>query len=285
MSKNQQTLTIGAVAYDPKVVTIWDMMRSYFQENNFPVDYVLFSNYEAQVDSLLNGFIDIAWNTNIAYVRVQNALDGKAKVLAMRDTDINFTTKIIARTDRGIQSLSDLYGKKVAFGSADSGQAAILPYHFLKKNGLDPEKDIQLTRFDLDVGKHGDTGTSEYEVLRALKEGEVDAGAVGESTWIRMIEQGLVNTNEIKGIWTSPGYSHCNFTVLPDFQNDLAQKFTNLLLAMDPNQADIRKLMELEGLNEWVTAEGEGIEGYNVIYEAMEDQSLLANKEPVVKLY
>jgi ABC-type phosphate/phosphonate transport system substrate-binding protein len=28
--------------------------------------YVLFSNYESQVEALIEGFIDVAWNTNLA---------------------------------------------------------------------------------------------------------------------------------------------------------------------------------------------------------------------------
>ncbi|WP_134701366.1 phosphate/phosphite/phosphonate ABC transporter substrate-binding protein [Ammoniphilus sp. YIM 78166] len=274
-----KNLLIGSVAYDPKVIPIWDIIRDYYREHDFPIDYVLFSNYEAQVDALLNGFIDIAWNTNVAYVRIQHALQGRAKALAMRDTDIDFTTKIIARTDKGIETLSDLKGKRFALGSADSGQAAILPYHYLKTQGINPEVDTQLIRFNLDVGKHGDTGTSEYEVLRALKEGRADAGAIGESTWIRVLEQGLVDTDEVKSIYTSPGYSHCNFTVLPDFDETLAAKFTELLYQMDPNQPEIKKMMEMEGLNQWVSAEGKGLEGYQILFDAMEDQNLLDHKK------
>jgi ABC-type phosphate/phosphonate transport system substrate-binding protein len=52
---------VGAVAYDPKVVPIWEGMRDYFREAGVPTDYVLFSNYEAQVDALFGGVIDIAW--------------------------------------------------------------------------------------------------------------------------------------------------------------------------------------------------------------------------------
>ncbi|UUZ96832.1 PhnD/SsuA/transferrin family substrate-binding protein [Paenibacillus sp. P25] len=270
-----KALKVGAVAYDPKVIPIWDIIRDYYQQNEFPIDYVLFSNYEAQVDALLGGFIDIAWNTNVAYVRIQEALGGKAKVLAMRDTDIGFTSKIIARTDKGIESLSDLKGKRFALGSADSGQAAILPYHFLKKNGVDPEKDLTLIRYNLDVGKHGDTGTSELEVIRALKSGEADAGAIGESTWIRSLELGQLNTDEIRGIWTSPGYSHCNFTVLPDFDDALGNRFREPLFAMDPAVPEIRKMMEMEGLNEWVGGEGAGLAGYEVLFDAMRDQGLV----------
>ena len=36
--------------------------------------------------------------------------------------------------------------------------------------GVDVDRDCSLLRFDLDVGKHGDTGTSELEVLRALRD-------------------------------------------------------------------------------------------------------------------
>ena len=67
---------VGAVAYDPKVVPIWEGMREYFPEAGVPTDYVLFSNYEAQVDALFAGVIDIAWNTNVAYVRCEQRAGG-----------------------------------------------------------------------------------------------------------------------------------------------------------------------------------------------------------------
>ncbi len=271
----KRALLLGSVAYDPKVIAIWDIIRDYMQERDFAIDYVLFSNYEAQVEALLNGFIDIGWNTNVAYVRLQSLLGGRAKVLGMRDTDIDFTSKIIVRANAGIKSLQDLKGKRFALGSADSAQAAILPYHYLKTNGIDPERDTQLLRFNLDVGKHGDTGTSEFEVLRALKQGEAEAGAVGETTWIRMLEQGVVDSNEIVGLWTSPGYSHCNFTVLPEFDDGLGRRFSELLFSMDSKDPKIRHMMEMEGLNEWVSAEGAGLKGYEVLADAMKDQGLL----------
>ncbi len=49
-----KTIWLGAVAYDPKVVTIWEGMRRYFHEEaNLPVEVVLFQSYEAQVLALL----------------------------------------------------------------------------------------------------------------------------------------------------------------------------------------------------------------------------------------
>lgn len=56
-------LTLGAVAYDPKVVTIWDGFRRWFPSEGLEVDYVLYSNYERRVEELLAGAVDVAWNS------------------------------------------------------------------------------------------------------------------------------------------------------------------------------------------------------------------------------
>jgi len=49
-----KTIWVGAVAYDPKVVTIWEGMRRYFHEEaDLPVEVVLFQSYEAQVLALV----------------------------------------------------------------------------------------------------------------------------------------------------------------------------------------------------------------------------------------
>jgi len=48
-------LMIGAVAYDPKVVPIWEGIKDYFRGAAVEMDVVLFTNYEAQVEALLAG--------------------------------------------------------------------------------------------------------------------------------------------------------------------------------------------------------------------------------------
>src|SRR5258708_1809945 len=170
-------ISIGAVAYDPRVVPIWEGMRDYFRTSGPGIDYVLFSNYDRQVQALLARQIDIAWNTNLAWVKVHQRTRGACRALAVRDADVDFTTVFVARRDCGIQTLADVRGKRLALGSSDSAQAAILPIHYLQQAGVDALRECRRLRFDLDVGKHGDTGTSELEVLRALQAGEADAGA------------------------------------------------------------------------------------------------------------
>lgn len=73
----------------------------------------------------------------------------------------------------------------VSRDSADSVQAAILPVHYLAQAGVNADRDCRLLRFDLDVGKHGDTGTSDLEALRARRDNQADVGAIGDATWAR----------------------------------------------------------------------------------------------------
>ena len=207
------TILLGAVAYDPKVVTIWEGIRDYFQESGTPLDFALFSNYDRQVESLLSGHIDIAWNTPLAHVRVRQMSGESSISLGMRDSDRDFRSKIVVRSDAGIKALHELEGKRLAVGSRDSTQARILPLHFLKKQGVDLTR-VSILPFDAHVGKHGDTGTSELDVLRALADGQVDAGAVGDLVWVQEQAAGHVDSNRIQVLYTTPGFDHCMFDAL-----------------------------------------------------------------------
>src|SRR5262245_61691114 len=232
------------------------------------MDFVLFSNYDAQCDALMDGWIDIAWNTNLAYIKIHRRTDGKCGVLAMRDVDVGFTTKIIAGTKTGIHSLQDLKGKRVAFGSRDSGQASILPAYFLKLNGIDPSRDIALIRFDRDAGKHGDTGTSEVDVLNAVAAGHADAGALGDQYWARALTENLVDNAKVRAIWTSPEYCHCNFTVLKKGDEQRFATWTEALLAMDYDKPAERKVLEMEGVKRWVRPQ---LDGYRALFNAIDE--------------
>jgi ABC-type phosphate/phosphonate transport system substrate-binding protein len=249
-------------------------MRDYFRAAGPPIDYVLYSNYDRQVQALLDRQIDIAWNTNLAWVKVHRRTNGACRALALRDVDADFKSVLVARTDSGVKSLADVRGKRLALGSADSGQAAILPVEYLHRAGVEVDRDCQVLRFDLDVGKHGDTGTSELEVLKALRDSQADVGAVGDATWAKQLAEGKVDPNRVRAFWTSPGYCHCNFTVLADFPEPVARRWTESLVAMRYDDPRWRGLMDLEGLKRWLPADPAIMNGYGLLFQAAERQGL-----------
>lgn len=267
-----RTIWIGAVAYDPKVVSIWEGMCRYFHEEaHLPVEVVLFQSYEAQVSALLarSGdavpHVDIGWNTNLAYLQADVWSERRCRPIAMRDTDLGWKTKIVAVTGGPVAALGNLKNRTLALGSRDSGHAAILPVHFLEREGLLEGRDYRTLRFNSDVGKHGDTGTSEVEVVRAVLDGRADAGAIGNPFWQKLRSEHLVPEGALAEIWTSPPYNHCMFTARPEFDRTLEQRFADALAAMSYDNPAHRTVLEAEGLRRWV---GPHIDGYDALREA-----------------
>jgi ABC-type phosphate/phosphonate transport system substrate-binding protein len=263
--RKDESILLGAVAYDPKVVTIWEGIREHFHEQSVQLDFALFSNYERQVEELLAGHIDVAWDTPLAHVRVKRRSRGESVSLGMRDSDRDFRSKVVVRRDRGIERLKDLEGRTLAVGSFDSTQARILPLHFIRKEGVDLDR-VRLMPFDTDLGKHGDTGTSEIEVLKALHDGRCDAGTVGDLIWVAEQSAGRVDSGRLEVLWTTPGFDHCMFDARFDLPRTSTEAFKKALLAMSWENPKHRRLMEMEGLREWVEPREEG---YRSLAEAL----------------
>src|ERR1700688_463938 len=100
------TLILGAVAYDPKVVTIWEGFRRYFQKQGLSFDYVLYSNYDRQVEALLDGTMHVAWNSPLAWVRSRRMARARrltVRPIAMRDSDCDLASLIVVRAESAIQ--------------------------------------------------------------------------------------------------------------------------------------------------------------------------------------
>jgi ABC-type phosphate/phosphonate transport system substrate-binding protein len=267
---------VGAVAYDPKVVTIWEGMRRYFHEEaRLPVEVVLFQSYETQVQALLASDgdrlprIDIGWNTNLAFLQAETWSDRQCRPIAMRDTDIGWATKIVAVAGGPVTALDDLKGRTLALGSRDSGHAAILPIHFLKEKGMSEGRDFATLRFNTDLGKHGDTGTSEVEVLRAVLDGRAEAGAIGSPFWDKVRAEHLTPEGALAEVWTSPPYNHCMFTARPELDPEREQKFAEALYAMDYNNPLHRPVLDAEGLRQWTPPQ---LDGYLSLRAACEQQ-------------
>ena len=271
-----KTIWVGAVAYHPKVVTIWEGMRRYFHEEaRVPVEIVLFQSYEAQVLALLGQEgeavprIDIAWNTNLAYLQADEWSSHACRAVAMRDSDLGWMTKIVAISGGPINTLADLRNRTLALGSRDSGHAAILPVHFLEQQGMREGRDYRTLRFDSDLGKHGDTGTSEVEVVRAVLDGRADACAIGSPFWNSVRNERLVPEGGLREIWTSPAYNHCMFTARPELDREQERRFVEALLAMSYDNPLHREILDAEGLQRWLTPH---LDGYGELRQAATEQ-------------
>jgi phosphonate transport system substrate-binding protein len=256
-----QRLMLGAVAYDPKVVTIWEGFKRWFDARGLPFDFVLYSNYESQVEGHLAGHFHVAWNSPLAWIEADRAARARgrtATAIAMRDTDRDLTSVIVAREGSPVRSPADLRGKTVAVGAGDSPQATLIPLLHLAEAGLEPGRDFEVRRFDVLVGKHGDHIGGERDAARALAAGEVDAACIIDGNHLLFGREGTLPAGSSRVIAQTAPYDHCNFTVLDGAPADLVARLRSLLLGMSYEDPEVRPLMDMEGLRAWMPGRVEG---------------------------
>jgi phosphonate transport system substrate-binding protein len=240
---------VGAVAYDAKVVPIWEGFRAYFESRGLPFDFVLFSNYERQVEAHLRGEIDVAWNSPLAWIETARAASKRgrtARAIAMRDSDCDLPSLVLVRTDGPVAQVGDLGGRRIGVGAADSPQATLIPLLALAEAGVEGS----VVRHDVLVGKHGDHVGGERDAVKALLAGTVDAACVIDGNRLAFTREGLLGSNAVRVVLQTEPYDHCNFTVLDDAPSAIGA-FRELLLGMSYDDPRVRPLLDMEGLKSW----------------------------------
>jgi ABC-type phosphate/phosphonate transport system substrate-binding protein len=265
----EKPIVVGAVIYDPKVTVIWKIIGDFFESKKCPIELVYYTTYELQVDGLVEGRLDVAWNSPLAWIDAQRRLGGKCRAIAMRDTDRDRVSHFVAHEGRGPATLAELRGKTIAFGAKDSPQATLIPLEQLRRAGLEAGKDFEVRRFDVKVGLHGDHVGGERDALQCLARGDAAASVMLDLNWDTWTRDGTLNAGEYQVLASTGKFDHCNFTVREDFSTAREKRFSDALFSMTYSEASHREMMDLEGLKAW---EPGRTSGYELLSAAVDHQ-------------
>lgn len=262
-------LRLGGAA-SPAYIHVFRGLQAHFRRHGIDLDWVLYSDYDALVEAFVKREIDLAWNGPLAYVKIRRRLNDPCQVVAMRDVDVNFTTHLITSSASDITTVSDLKGKRVALGARRSVQTGLLAYYFLQQLGLDPTQDLAACTFYEE--RQESTLSDERDVIARVCQGDYDAGAVCQRTLDVLLQEGTLAPDSLRVIWSSPGYSHCCFTVHGDVEPELAQKITQAFVSITHENPTGKAILEGESCNAFVPGM---LQGWDLLERAAEQESLL----------
>ncbi|MBV2355695.1 phosphate/phosphite/phosphonate ABC transporter substrate-binding protein [Streptomyces sp. J2-1] len=251
----REEILLGAVAYDPKVVTIWTGFRAWLRDQGLPFDYVLYAHYERQAEDLAAGRIDAAWHSPLAWLRTRrlaSAAGVETRPLVMRDTDRDLTSVIVVRSDSAVHTPADLKGRTIAVGAVDSPQSTLIPLRHLAALGLTPGTDFEVLRHDTGVGLHGDHIGGERDAARALMAGAADAACMIDTNHLLFGQEGTLPPGGTRLLARTDPFDHCVLAAGPSLDADRAGRLTELLLSMSYEDPVVRRLLDLEGLTQWL---------------------------------
>ncbi len=275
----KSTLTLGAVAYEPRVVTIWEGLARWLDHAGLPTRYVLYQTYDQLVAALLAGQVDVAWNSPLAWLETERlalASGRKTRAIAMRDSDRDLRSVVVVRSDSPLEGVRDLAGKRIGVGAPDSPQATLLPLFELLAAGITP----QPVYFDVATGRHGDLLDGERGAAQALADGTVEAACMMDSNLLLFALEGVLPGSMPRVVAQTPPYDCRCLTALDDGPTTLLDQLHDLLMEMDYNDPALRGIFDLEGLRAWKPGRTTGFGHLRAALEALRTAGLYAPISP-----
>ena len=211
------------------------------KELGMKVTYTNVVDYAATVEGLAAKKLDMVWYGGFTFVQARKRT-GDAVPLVSREEDLQFHSKFITRKDTGIAKLTDLKGKTFSFGSVSSTSGHLMPRYFLLRNGIDPEKDFAKFSFS---GAHDATALW-------VESGKVDAGALNEAVWDKLVQTKKVDTSKVVVFWTTPAYVDYVWTVRGDLDKGLQERIASALMKLDYQKPEDKRLLDLHHTRKYV---------------------------------
>lgn len=137
-------------------------------------------------------------------------------------------------------------------GAVDSPQATLLPLSLIRSLDVVPGDDVEVVRFDVGVGLHGDHIGGERDAMVALRDGRVDAACVTDSNLLLFSREGTVTGNALTVLAHTETYDHCMMTVGPGAEEAAVETVRAAFLGMSYADSGVRPLLDAEGLTAWL---------------------------------
>ena len=214
------------------------------------VEFTPVTDYAAAVETLVNKKVDLAWFGGFTFVQANARSGGKMIPLVQREEDEKFRSVFITG-DPAIQSLSDLKGKDVSFGSQSSTSGHLMPRSFLLQAGINPDKDFRRVAYS---GAHDAT-------IAAVAAGKVQAGALNISVWDKFVADRRVDTTQVRAFYTTPPYFDYNWTVHADMPVALREKLLQAFLSLSRDTAEGKEILDLQRAARFVPTKPENYKG------------------------
>ncbi len=148
-----------------------------------PVTVRVSESYNALIEGMRAGHLEVVYVGGGQYLKMLEIGMKVEPLVLNKDTNKRtyYKSCIITKPDSGIKTFADLKGKTFSFVSPTSTSGGVAPTFMLLKNNINPDKDFKRKIF---AGKHDAS-------YLAVKNGKVDAGAVGDFYFWRWKDRGI----------------------------------------------------------------------------------------------
>lgn len=153
------------------------------------------NDYNGVIEALRSDKLDIAYLGPFSYVLASEVAGAEAFAVAVtkKTGKSAYHSMVIARKDKGPQTVEQLKGRTFAFVDPSSASGHLFPKAGLMATGLDVDKGFSRTIF---------SGSHDASIM-AVANHKVDAAAVADRIFDSAVSKGLVKADDFNIIWRS----------------------------------------------------------------------------------
>ena len=190
------------------------------------------TTYNAVVEAMVSGELDLAYFGGLTYVQARERADVHPVFTEINpDTGTTkYRSLIIVPADSDIEEVEDIEGQTFAFGSVSSTSGSLYPSIMLAQAGIDYRTDLEEVIY---TGGHDATA-------QAVANGRVAAGGLEDRILYDLQEEGIVEEGSVRVIEESEPIEGYPWVVRDDLPDDTEQEITEAFLGIkDPELLDL----------------------------------------------
>jgi phosphonate transport system substrate-binding protein len=241
----KSTIVMGFVPSQTTSVvqTNADLIAQYLsKKTGYTVESHVLTSYAAVTEGMTSNQVDIGWVGPLDYVIAHKKNGAEAVTKSVRNGVAGYKAFIIANKNSNIHSVTDLKGKKFAFGDPLSASSNLIPRYAMKQAGLNPDTDVK-----------GVNISNQSQIAINVCQGVVDAGAIYEdartNAGVDTSCPGVMTKTEV--IYTSPLIPGDPQMVRHNLNPDQKTKLKNAMIALgnDPTmRGPLKALYTIDAL-------------------------------------
>jgi phosphonate transport system substrate-binding protein len=236
--KKEEVIRMGFVPMkdgDKLIESVEPLTEILSKELGVKVEGFTATNYVGVVEGLGSGQVDFGFIPPFAYVLANQESNAGVILTALNKSgEAKYRSQFLVRKDSGIESFSDVKGKKVAFVDPSSTSGYLFPGAHLIKEGLDIEKDIEYVY-----------GGGHDKALQLLLNGDIDVATTFVDARDRYKEDFPDAMEKTKILGYTDYIPNISVTVRGDMDDELREKIKNALLNLAKSEEGLELLKEL----------------------------------------
>ncbi len=189
------------------------------------------ATYGDLVTDFGRGEVDLAWFGALTMAQAMEQFD--AWPLAMRDIDLGFVSVFLVPARSPAETLQDLRGGTLGFGSWLSTSGHLMPRYFMEEQGITPETHFSTVVYS---GAHDQTAY-------LVRDSEVDVGVANSAIIGAMFAEGRLDAVDVRVLQRTPRYRNYAWATQPDLDPAVRDPLLEAFLALDKNTPERARVL------------------------------------------